>query len=122
MAHLVISIPGETAHIERRPKWTFTGGGNVPTGVTIRYLSDPAVGSWTEIAFSEILECRWIKTGLEYSDHTEHVEDRSDGLVEIVASAYIAAMDARGVATASRSAAQLRQAGAPLPLSRRVVG
>lgn len=96
MAHLVISIPGRTTHLGPSPKWSFTGGGSTSARVTIRYQSDLAASSWGEITFSGVLECRWIKAGLEYDEHVVHADDRSDGLIEIVESAYIAAMDAMG--------------------------
>lgn len=69
--------------------WMFSGGGNTSAGVTV------GCGGGG-VALSGVLECRWMKAGLVYDDHERHVGDRKDGLLEIVDSAYVTAMDARG--------------------------
>ena len=96
MAHVIIPIPGDGTQFEQCPTLTFTGGTRSSVAVTIRYRALPDSSRFGYVAFSGVLECRWIKSGLQYEDHTQHQEDRSPGLIEIVDSAYVTTMDMLG--------------------------
>src|SRR5687768_3117220 len=100
MTHQMIAIPGETTRFEDCPQVTFTGGGNTSVTVTLTYhaaAAPPGVRPvFGEITFSDVLEFRWIENDVLYEEYPQHEEDYEFGLVEILDSAYIETMAARG--------------------------
>jgi hypothetical protein len=114
MTYRVLPIPGQTTQFEGCPQVTFVGGGHTSVSIMITYHASeisPDLGVQIgEVTFSDVLEFRWIENDVGYEEHPQHEDDYDLGLIEILDSAYIETMAARG---GGREHAGIRIRGRP---------
>jgi len=98
MTHRVLEIPGGSTRFTDCPEVRFVGGGNTSVSITLTYNAteeaEETPSRCGQIAFSDVLEFRWVEHEAAYEVYTQHEDDFEFGLIEILDSAYVEAMAA----------------------------
>jgi hypothetical protein len=96
MTNRIVPTPGDGMRRDGCPRIAIDGGGDRPRAVTVNYYVGQHESEdrpqFVELTFLDVIELRWIEWEVDYDTHPQHEDDFEFALIEIIDSAYAAAL------------------------------